>query len=142
MSLLQYEVLSVIANISEVSKVNIRYMQYTRQIWKAFSGKLYVCLLVESGVNKTVAQYIQPLQVPKCSKCTGVPMLFSDWLFCSACRVNTVRVTAADFSGAFNPTHEYISFCFMIPKFLVSLDMNEIIIEKELEQYMERLLYL
>lgn len=78
MSLPQYEVLSVIANISEVSKVNIRCMQYTRQIWIAFSGQVYVCLLVESVVNKTTAQYIQPLQVSKHSKCTGVPILFSD----------------------------------------------------------------
>jgi len=35
-------------------------------------------------------------------------MLFSDGLFCLACRLSTVRVTAADFSGAFNPIHECI----------------------------------
>lgn len=56
-----------------------------------------------------------------------------------------MHVTAAEFSGAFNPRHAYTSFSFKILYFFssdlrhASLDMNAIIIEKELEKYFEHL---
>lgn len=73
--------------------------------------------------------------------------MFSDWLFCSACRLSTVRVTPADFSGAFNPTQVYLFQLYNSNIYLIrsetcaSLDMNGITIEKGLEKYIEHLYF-